>query len=285
MAWCYIVASSMFYVVGAKSFQSLLHQLEYPLALRCIDMSRTLILIYGVLSYAVGMGGLVFFILFVGGWDFLPLHINSSEPGPLPVAVSVNTGLIILLGLQHSVMARRGFKDSWIKLIPLATERSTYVLLSGVVFFLICFYWQAIDGTCWHVDNQIARTTLTAIQLLGWGLVVASSFVINHFELFGLQQVYYHFTGKPEPSPNFTDRFLYKIVRHPLQLGVLIGIWFTGTMTMTHLMLSVTMTLYIFVGLYFEEKDLVATLGQDYEDYRKRVRMIFPIPKRKNAAK
>lgn len=248
-------------------------------------MSRSLILIYGILSYAVGMGGLVFFILWVGSWEFLPFHIDSGEPGPLADALLVNTGLILLLGLQHSVMARPGFKEKWIKVIPPAAERSTYVLLSGVVFFLICFYWQAIAGTLWNVDNQLARTIVTAIQLFGWGLVVASSFVINHFELFGLQQVYYDFVGKPEPSPNFTDRFLYKLVRHPLQLGVLIGIWFTATMTMTHLMLSVTMTLYIFIALHFEEKDLVATLGQDYENYQKRVRMILPIPKRTNAKK
>ncbi|MDA1054387.1 MAG: methyltransferase [Planctomycetota bacterium] len=109
--------------------------------------------------------------------------------------------------------------------------------------------------------------------------------MINHFELFGLQQVYYYFIGRPRPSPEFTDRFLYKIVRHPLQLGILIGIWFTATMTMTHLMLSATMTLYIFIGLHLEERDLVATLGQGYENYRKRVRMILPIPKRTNAAK
>jgi protein-S-isoprenylcysteine O-methyltransferase Ste14 len=247
-------------------------------------MSRSLILIYGILSYVVGMGGLVFFILFLGGWDFLPFYIDSAEPGSLSVALLVNTGLMILLGLQHSVMARPGFKDAVIKVIPPACERSTYVLLSGVVFFLICFYWQAIVGTIWHVNSQLARNLLTAIQLFGWALVVASSFVINHFELFGLQQVYYYFVGKPEPSPNFTDRFLYKIVRHPLQLGVLIGIWFTATMTMSHLMLSVAMTLYIFVGLYLEEKDLVATLGQDYENYQKRVRMILPIPKRSNTA-
>jgi protein-S-isoprenylcysteine O-methyltransferase Ste14 len=150
-------------------------------------MSRSLIFIYGVLSYAVGMGGLVFFILFVGGWDFLPFSIDSGEPGPLAVALLVNSGLMILLGLQHSVMARPGFKAKWIKVTPPASERSTYVLLSGVVFFLICFCWQAIAGNCWHVDNQIGRTILTAIQLFGWGLVVASSFVINHFELFGLQ--------------------------------------------------------------------------------------------------
>ncbi len=126
---------------------------------------------------------------------------------------------------------------------------------------------------------------MIVLQLLGWVLVVVATFVINHFELFGLQQVYFNFVNKPEPSPDFTDRFLYKIVRHPLQLGVLIGIWSTPTMTMTHLMLSATMTVYIFVGLYYEEKDLVATLGQDYEDYQRRVRMILPIPKRTSAAK
>ncbi len=248
-------------------------------------MSRSLILIYGIVSYAVGLGGLVFFILFLGGWNFLPLHIDSSMPGPLVVALLVNTNLMALFGLQHSVMARRGFKNVWTKVIPQAAERSTYALLSGVVLCLIGIYWQPLAGTLWHVDNHIARTALMVIQLLGWVLVVVATFVINHFELFGLQQVYFNFVNKPEPSPDFTDRFLYKIVRHPLQLGVLIGIWSTPTMTMTHLMLSATMTVYIFVGLYYEEKDLVATLGQDYEDYQRRVRMILPIPKRTSAAK
>lgn len=250
-----------------------------------IEMSRSLVLSYGILSYALGMGGLVYFILFVGGWNFLPFHIDSGEPGPLAPALLINTSLVVLLGLQHSVMARAGFKQAWTKVIPPAAERSTYVLLSGVVFFLICCYWQAIAGTFWQVDQRIARILLTAIQLSGWALVVVSSFLINHFELFGLQQVYSHFSGKPEPAPHFTDRFLYKIVRHPLQLGVLIGIWSSATMTMTHLMLSVSMTLYVFIGLYFEEKDLVATLGQDYENYQRRVRMIVPIPKRTSTEK
>jgi protein-S-isoprenylcysteine O-methyltransferase Ste14 len=191
---------------------------------------------------------------------------------------------MILLGLQHSGMARPRFKAAWIKVIPPDAERSTYVLVSGLVFILICFGWRALSGTLWDLENSAVGTALTTIQLSGWGLVVVSSFVINHFELFGLQHVYYSFVGKTRPAPHFTDRYLYKIVRHPLQLGVLIGLWVTATMTMTHLMLSATMTVYILIGLYLEEKDLVAALGPSYENYQKRVRMIVPIPRRTNAA-
>jgi len=248
-------------------------------------MSRSLILVYGMVSYAIGMGGLGVFVLFVGAGNVLPVHIDSGEPGPLVFALSINSGLMILLGLQHTVMARPGFKKRWIQVIPPAAERSTYVLLSGVVFLLICFCWQPITGTAWRVDNAVARTVVTAIQLFGWGLVITSSFVINHLELFGLQQVYCYFSDQSEPAPKFTDRFLYKIVRHPLQLGILIGIWCTATMTMTHLMMSVAMTVYIFLGLHFEERDLVATLGPDYEDYQRRVPMILPIPKRTREVK
>lgn len=246
-------------------------------------LTRSLILTYAALSYAIGMGGLVFFILFVGGWDFLPFHIDSSEPPSLAVALMVNTGLMLTLGLQHSVMARSGFKAAWTKIIPAAAERSTYVLLSGLVFLLISYQWRAIAGTIWDIENQLARNIITGIQFFGWGLVVVSSFLINHFELFGLRQAYYYCVEKPEPSQGFTDRYLYKTVRHPLQLGVLIGIWSTATMTMTHLTLSIAMTLYIFIGLHFEEKDLVATLGADYERYQGRVRMLLPVPKQDSA--
>jgi protein-S-isoprenylcysteine O-methyltransferase Ste14 len=243
-------------------------------------MGRLLILIYGIVSYAIGLGGLTFFMLFMGGWNFLPLHIDSRTPGTLSTALLINVSLMILFGVQHSVMARRGFKRGWTTMIPKAAERSTYVLLSGVLMCLICFFWQPLAGTLWHVDNQVAQSVLTAIQVLGWLLAVAATFVINHFELFGLQQVYFHFQNKPGPSPTFAERFMYRFVRHPLQLGLLTGMWSTATMTMTHLMLSGTMTVYIFIGLYYEEKDLVAALGRDYEDYQRRVRMILPIPKR-----
>lgn len=242
-------------------------------------MNRLVILIYGIVAYAVGMGGLTYFLLFMGEWEFLPLHIDSRIPGPVGPAVLVNLCLIALFGVQHSVTARRGFKDAWTKLVPPAAERSTYVLISGVLVFLICLGWQPIGGTLWHVENPLLRNSLTTIQLLGWTIAVSASFMINHFELFGLQQVYYHFADRPEPTPDFTNRFLYRVVRHPLQMGLLIGMWSTATMSMTHLMLSGTMTVYILIGLHLEEQSLAATLGPPYEEYRRRVRMLLPIPK------
>ncbi|HIG44659.1 MAG TPA: hypothetical protein EYQ14_29600 [Gammaproteobacteria bacterium] len=242
-------------------------------------MMNILVFIYGILSYTIGLGGLVLFILYVGSWDFLPMHINSGTPGPLVSAVIINLGLMLLFGVQHSVMARPGFKEMWTKIIPAAAERSTYVLVTGIIMVLICRYWQPMEGYLWQTENEIAQMILTGGYILGWVIAVIATFLINHFELFGLQQVYLNLVKKPEPSPDFTDRFLYKVVRHPLQLGVLIGIWVTPAMSMTHLMLATTMTIYIFVGLYYEEKDLVNSLGQNYEDYQGRVRMILPLPK------
>jgi len=242
-------------------------------------MSRLLIFIYGLISYAVGLGGLVWFALFVGGWDFLPRHIDSDIPGPLSTALLINVGLLAIFVLQHSIMARLTFKSRWTKIIPPATERSTYLLISGIIMALFCLYWQPVNGVIWQVDNQIGQIVLIAIYIIGWSIPVLASFMINHFELFGLQQVYFNLIKKPEPSPHFTERWFYKIVRHPIQLGTLIGIWSTPTMTTTHLLLSAPLTVYVLLSLKYEEKDLVTTLGQNYEDYQKRVRMIIPLPK------
>ena len=242
-------------------------------------MSRLLIFIYGLISYAVGLGGLVWFALFVGGWDFLPRHIDSDIPGPLSTALLINVGLLAIFVLQHSIMARLTFKSRWTKIIPPATERSTYLLISGIIMALFCLYWQPVNGVIWQVDNQIGQIVLIAIYIIGWSIPVLASFMINHFELFGLQQVYFNLIKKPEPSPHFTERWFYKIVRHPIQLGTLIGIWSTPTMSMTHLLLSAPLTVYVLLSLKYEEKDLVTTLGQNYEDYQKRVRMIIPLPK------
>ena len=246
-------------------------------------MSRILIFVYGLLAYVAGMAGLVFFVLFTGDWDFMPFTINSRPAGELFPALSINVGLMLLFGVQHSVMARQGFKRAINRIIPEAAERSTYVLISGVLLVVIPWFWQPIEGALWRVETPSIAMLMTIISLLGWGIVVLSSFLINHFELFGLQQVYLRLTNRPEPAPHFTDRFLYKLVRHPLQLGVLIGLWVTPWMTTTHLMLAALMTVYIAIGLHYEEKDLVRALGSDYEDYQRRVPKVIPFTKRKSA--
>lgn len=247
-------------------------------------IARTLIFIYGIISYAIGMAGLVWFILFIGPFSdlggFLPRHINSTEPGPLGMALWMNLAVILIFGLQHSLMARASFKAQLTRLIPQAAERSTYVLLSGVVMALFCLYWQPIEGQLWHAETPLVSGLLIAGYIAGWSITVLSTFMINHFELFGLQQIYYNLKNQPVPKDSFTDRFFYKLVRHPLQFGVLLGIWSTPHMTMTHLALAVSMTLYVFIGLYYEERDLVSSLGEDYVNYQKRTHMILPIPKK-----
>ena len=236
-----------------------------------------LIFLYGIVSYAIGLGGLVYFILFLGSWSFLPVHISSKVPGPLFTALIVNLGLVLLFGIQHSVTARPAFKKKLTKFMPAAMERSTYVLLSGVMMLLFSFYWLPIEGELWHVQHPVAWTILQSIYLIGWVIVVISSFLINHFELFGLQQVYCNLKNRPIPDNSFTDCYLYKIVRHPLQMGVLIGIWVTPHMSMTHLLLAVSLTIYIFIGLHYEEKDLVRYLGDDYREYQRRVPKVIPL--------
>lgn len=256
-------------------------------------ITRLMIFTYGIISYAIGMAGLVWFILFISPFSdasfsstssaiarILPSHINSAEPGPLSTALWMNMSLILIFGLQHSLMARASFKAQLTRIIPQAAERSTYVLLSGVVMALFCLYWQPIEGSLWQVEQPIGKIILISGYIAGWSITFISTFLINHFELFGLQQIYCNLKKQPVPNPDFTDRFFYKLVRHPLQFGVLLGLWSTPYMTMTHLTLALAMTVYIFIGLYYEEKDLVASLGEDYVDYQKRTHMILPIPKK-----
>ncbi len=240
---------------------------------------RVVIFIYGIFSYSVGLGALVWFMLFIEGWEFLPLHIDSKIAGSLSSALFINASLIILFALQHSLMARPAFKKRWIRIIPQTIERSTYVLLSGIIMGLICLYWQPINGMLWQIEHPLGQTLLIAGYFIGWSFAIVATFLINHFELFGLQQVYFNLLNNVAASPSFVEKGFYKIVRHPLQLGVLIGLWSAPSMSITHAMLSLSLSLYIFIGLYYEEKDLVTTLGADYEDYQQRVRMIVPLPK------
>jgi len=233
------------------------------------------VFIYSILAYIIGLLGQVWFILYLGEWDVVQT-IHQPQQSSTGFAVLVNVILVLIFALQHSVMARKWFKAKIRHLIPTATERSTYVLLSGVALLLIVLYWQPIDGDLWRFEEGLMWWLLTGLMLFGWLFSVVATFVINHFELFGLQQGYLHFKKRPTPTIEFQENFLYKFIRHPIQLGVLMGVWFTPVMTYGHLLLSLLFTLYIFVGLYFEEKDLVAELGEVYLDYRERVGMMMP---------
>lgn len=242
-------------------------------------MSKSIIFIYGIFAYTVALIAQVWFIFYIGEWEFMETTISTQYPVPFISAFSINLALVLIFALQHSVMARSLFKKYLTKIIPQAAERSTYVLFSGLALGLICLYWQPLEGFLWQVDNETGKALLTGGYLFGWIFSLFSTFIINHFELFGLQQIYLNFLNKPAPSVEFKEKLFYKFVRHPIQLGILIGIWLTPTMSYSHLMLSVTLSIYIFIGLKYEEKDLIRTLGDTYKEYQKRVRMMLPFMK------
>ena len=237
-------------------------------------MKRIASSLYGIFSYLIGLSGLTAFMLFMGGWSFLPLHINSRVADTSTMqAFTINLLIIVLFGLHHSVAARSSLKDKLAKLMPEAIERSTYILITGVFMFAICFYWQPLAGTLWTIDDTIVVLILKSIHVLGWVVLVAASFEIDHFHLMGLKQSLIMETAE---EMKLKESFLYSIVRHPIQTGFLIGIWSTAYMSITQLMLAVSVTIYTIIGLHFEEKSLVAHFGDTYLDYKKRVPAIIP---------
>lgn len=239
-------------------------------------LQRWTIFLYGVLSYMVALAGQLWFILYLGEWEFMERTVSSPQTLPVWAALIINTALVILFGLQHTVMARQWFKDHLTRYIPQSAERSTYVLLSGIALIAVVLFWQPVDGIVWKVDAEPWHTLLIVTYLLGWLFSVVASFIINHFELFGLQQVYLNLKNREVPDIAFQEKLFYTFVRHPIQLGVLIGIWFTPMMTYGHLFFSVLFSLYILVGLYYEEIDMKQHFGVLYSDYKKRVGMLFP---------
>jgi len=243
-------------------------------------MNKQLILLYGVFTYIIALIGQVWFILYLGEWAFMPEHISDAQSSSLLVALLVNVILVLIFGLQHTVMARDSFKKWLTKFIPQSAERSTYVLLSGLALMLVAYFWQPIDGDLWRVENETLALVLTIGSLLGWTFSVVATFIINHFELFGLQQVYLNFLEKETPEIDFQERLFYTFVRHPIQLGVLVGIWLTPFMTFGHLLFSVLFTIYILIGLHYEEKDLLKELGETYANYMQRVSKLVPFGKR-----
>lgn len=243
-------------------------------------MSRSLAVLYGGVCYAAFLVTFLYAIAFVAGMG-VPKHIDNGAATPLATALIIDIALLALFAVQHSGMARPAFKRWWTRFVPQAIERSTFVLVSSLVLALLFWQWRPLPQVVWQVDNGLARGLLWAISLLGWLLVLTSSFAINHFELFGLRQVWLHARRRSPQDEPFVLRAMYRIVRHPLMLGFLIAFWVTPAMSLGHLLFAVVVTGYIVVAVKFlEERDLVAIHGDAYRDYQRKVPMLLPLRKR-----
>jgi protein-S-isoprenylcysteine O-methyltransferase Ste14 len=238
-------------------------------------MKRIAAFIYGVVCYAVFFGTFLYAIGFVGDL-FVPKSIDSAPESPLGQALLINTLLLGLFAVQHSVMARPVFKRWWTRFVPKPVERSTYVLFSSLALIALFVYWQPIGGVIWNVQDPIGRAVLYGLFAFGWGLVLLATFLINHFDLFGLRQVWLYLRGKEYRPLNFGTPALYKIVRHPLYVGWFFAFWATPSMTVAHLFFALLTAAYILIAIRFEERDLLAEHGARYSEYRKQVPMLVP---------
>lgn len=259
-------------------------------------MSRILFPVYGIACYLIFFATFIYMVGFVhdfhfqiGGYYFVPVAIDfGGGAASTAAALIINVTLIGLFGLQHSGMARRGFKAIWTRvLVPRAVERSTYVLASSLCLIALFIFWRPMTGVVWSVQNELVGKVVVAVSLLGFGMLLVASFLINHFELFGLQQVYQHArhakgAKDEQASPiTFKSPGLYKLVRHPIYLGFLIFAWVTPIMTVGHLLFAVGSLIYILIGIRFEERDLVNEFGDTYKQYQDRVHGLIPFPKAK----
>ena len=236
---------------------------------------RLLAFLYGAACYLFFLGSFLYAIGFVG--DFLvPKSIDAEQESWLGKALAIDLALLGLFAVQHSVMARPWFKERWTRLVPRSIERSTYVLFSSLALIVLYWQWQPLIAVVWNVESEAVRYALWALEALGWMMVLVSTFLINHFDLFGLRQVYMNLKGEAYTHVGFRSPLLYKLVRHPIMLGFLVAFWATPHMTLGHLVFSIATTGYILIALQFEERDLIRYLGATYEDYRKRVPMLLP---------
>lgn len=238
-------------------------------------MTRILSFVYGLVVYVIFLGAFLYAVAFVTGF-LVPKTIDVGPIVPLAEALIIDVLLMSLFALQHSIMARQGFKRWWTQFVPAAIERSTYVLLASLALILLMWQWRPIPAVVWQIIDPTIATTITGLSLFGWFLVLISTFLINHFELFGLHQVANNLAGRQMDPPRFKTPVLYKVVRHPIYLGFIIAFWAAPTMTLGHLLFAAVTTAYIFVGIALEERDLIALFGDEYRRYRDRVGMLMP---------
>ena len=245
---------------------------------------RIAFFIYGSVSYVIFLGTFLYAVGFIGNFG-VPTTLDGARAGSLGVALAIDVALLGLFAVQHSVMARKWFKEWWTRLVPQPLERSTYVLFSSLALILMFWLWQPLGGVVWSVEDPLGRIILRSLFAFGWGLVLFSTFLINHFDLFGLRQVWLYLRGRPYTTLRFGTPGPYRLVRHPLYVGWLFAFWSTPTMTLAHLLFSVATTAYILLAIQFEERDLAREHGEAYESYRRSVPMLIPFSRRRKNPK
>ena len=236
--------------------------------------NRIIAFLYGVACYLAFLAAFLYAIGFIGNF-LVPKSIDSGMQMSFMNALAINAGLLGLFAVQHSVMARQWFKRAWSRIVPTSVERSTYVLFSSLALLLLFWKWQPMGGVIWEVQNGFGRVALYSLYAAGWAIVLAATFLINHFDLFGLRQVWLHLLGRPYTQLEFRTPGLYRYVRHPLYVGWLLVFWSAPKMTLAHLVFAVATTAYILIAIQFEERDLVR-FHAEYAEYRRRVPMLVP---------